>query len=65
MPTVLKLRGARGSTSDVRVKDDPTTISTALAVATKEGHPFVVFTNADTGKEESFRPDRVVKFVAE
>ncbi len=65
MPTVLKLRAAGGTTTDVRVNDDPSTISAMLAVASKEGQPFVVFTNAETGKEESFQPGRVVSFAAE
>ncbi len=65
MATVLKLRAAKSQTTEVRVTDDPSTISATLAVASKEGHPFVVFTNAETGKEESFQPQRVVSFAAE
>ena len=65
MATVLKLRAAGGQTTEVRVNDDPSTISATLGVASKEGHPFVVFTNAETGKEESFQPGRVVSFAAE
>ncbi|HKH63833.1 MAG TPA: hypothetical protein VKA35_00050 [Solirubrobacterales bacterium] len=65
MPTLLTLRGAKGQTTDTRVSEDPKTISSTLAVAQKESHPFVVFTNVDTGKEESFQPERVVNFVAE
>jgi hypothetical protein len=65
MATVLKLRVARGETNEVRVTDDPRTISETLALASKEGQPFVVFTNAETDKEESFQPGRVVGFAAE
>jgi hypothetical protein len=65
MATVLTMRGAEGHTKDVRVVEDPATINGTLAVASKESHPFVVFTNAETGKEESFQPERVVSFAAE
>jgi len=65
MATKLTLRAARGETNEVRVDEDPSTISATLAMASKEEQPFVVFTNAETGKEESFQPGRVVSFVAE
>jgi hypothetical protein len=65
MATKLMLRAAQGETTEVRVNDDPDTIAAMLAVASKENHPFVVFTNAETGKDESFQPGRVVSFVAE
>ena len=65
MATKLTLMDTGGNTTEVRVDDDPSTISAMLAVASKEGHPFVVFTNADTGKDQSFQPGRVVSFVAE
>lgn len=65
MATKLTLHAAGGQTTDVRVTDDPDTISAMLAVASKEDHPFVVFTNAETGKEESFQPGNVVSFAAE
>lgn len=65
MATVLKLREAQAQTRDVRINEDPQTVSAELAMAAKHDHPFVVFTNADTGKEESFQPGKVVGFVAE
>jgi hypothetical protein len=65
MTTVLKVLGANGNTKQVRVNEDPDEISAALAVAVKEQHPFVVFTNAETGKAESFKPGLVESFAAE
>lgn len=65
MATKLTLRAAQGQTAEVRVNDDPDTIAAMLAVASKQDQPFVVFTNADTGKDESFQPQKVVSFVAE
>jgi hypothetical protein len=65
MPTLLTLRGLKGQSTQRRITEDPKTIGSTLAVAKKESHPFVVFTNADTGKEESFDPLRVISFVAE
>lgn len=65
MATKLTLRAAQGQTTEVRVNDDPDTIAAMLAVASKQDQPFVVFTNADTGKDESFQPQKVGSFVAE
>lgn len=64
MATLLKL-STFGDEREVRVSEEPSRISSVLAVASREHHPFVVFTNADTGKEESFDPSRVISFAAE
>jgi hypothetical protein len=65
LTTVLKVIGANRNIKQVRVTEDPDEISTMLAVAANNQHPFVVFTNAETGKKESFKPTLVQSFAAE
>jgi hypothetical protein len=64
MATVLKVRSGM-ETNEVRVSEDPEEVNNTLAVANREGHPFVVFTNADSNKQESFKPNLVQSFAAE
>jgi len=53
MTTVLKILVGQGNVKAVRVNEDPDEISATLAVAAQNQHPFVVFTNSETGRRRA------------